>query len=990
MARNALPKQYPLDPEHPLPAADKPHPSGLDAVRSDDASLAALLRDEVMATAIAAREDPCAFFEFVMRRFDKPGEPVEIADHQRLLIEFVEAHARSAVMAPVGGSKTMVLLALTLWHLGRDVELRGAIVSATEAQASEVLLLVRDYVENSAELRLVFPHLRRSTRAGDPWTQSALTVERPRGIKDPSLIAVGLDSTRIVGKRLNWVFVDDVLNFENTATKEARAKTVALLDTQVMSRLDPYGSKACITNTPWHPDDAVHECEKRGWATMRMDILGDVTILDDSEAKPGEEFDSPLIRPAWEGSPVCRLATHDPDPTNQVPLWPEYRPLEWIEARRREHLPHRFNQLYRAQARDDGSAMCKQEYVALCLDKARKLGVRDLAREYRGPNPTFTGVDLAVSPGEESDDTAFFTFEARPDGVKVVLDVECGKWSGPDIMRKLFAKIAAYNSVARVENNAAQQYLISFALDHDVSAPIKGHCTGRTKAHPEHGVPSLFLEMSNGAWAFPYGRRGQLDPHLQRFIDGCTGYSPSRHTDDALMACVAPGALVTTLRGPVKVEDVLVGDRVLTHRGRFRRVTETMSRAYKGIAHRVRGTGNLAFTLTDEHPVWCTPARIETETRRNRVVPEDGGWGFRAVGGLEVGPMARSPFLESPRWPAGKGCSIDLAQFLPIPKKKASRWTVTEDELYWPLNGGKTFKRRLELEDEAAMLAGLYLAEGSIGGEEHIVSFALHRREKHLAKFVTRWMGELFGARCVVVQGNGNGVRVDCRTKLGARFFRRFGKGATKCLPWEWWAAMTPQARLKVARGWMMGDGCYVVQRGVAKLSGVSISRSLLAQVQQAFWAEDYLPTMGLFQKAGSKPFADNPSTCQDSWKIALNQRDTRSYLAWLEPVENKHWGADGTPERRKGVSDRTNSRGMVRGGHTLQRLERREAFTYVGPVYNFHVEGDESYVVEGVAVHNCYFAREQAKKFGALRARKDGSQQGRGAASVVSRIMAR
>lgn len=523
-----FPAQYTLLPSN--------RPSGLDAVRGDDAGLVAVLRDELMAMAEAAREDPCVFIEFVMKRFDRPTEPIEIADHQRVMVDFVEAHARCAVMAPVGISKTLVLVALTLWHLGRDPELRGAVVSATEAQAADLVSLVRGYIDDSDELHMVFPHLRRSQRQGDPWTQTSLTVDRPRGIKDPSLIAVGLDSTRIIGKRLNWVFVDDVLNFENTATKEARAKTIALLDTQVMSRLDPAGGKACMTNTPWHPDDAIHEAEKRGWATMRMDILGDITVLDDSETPRGSEWDSPLLRPAWPGSPICRLATHDPDPRNEAVLWPEFRPREWVEARRRENLPQRFNQLYRAQARDDGTAMCKQEYVALCLQKARQLGVQDFVRGYRGPNPTFTGVDLAVSPGEEADDTAFFTFEARPDGHKVVLDIECGKWSGPEIVRKLFAKIAAYNSVARVENNGAQQYLISFALDMDISAPIKAHCTGRVKAHPEHGLPSLFLEMSNGAWAFPYGRRGQLDPHLQRFIDGCTGYVPSKHTDDALMA----------------------------------------------------------------------------------------------------------------------------------------------------------------------------------------------------------------------------------------------------------------------------------------------------------------------------------------------------------------------------------------------------------------------------------------------------------------------
>jgi hypothetical protein len=511
-------------------------PTGADILAGDDAQAAADLRDAVLEAAEAARDDVCAFFEFVMRRFDAPA-PITLAPHQRVALEFIMAHDRSVLIACVGGSKTFLVAGLTLFMLGQNPELRGAVVSAAEEQAAKTLGIVRDYIEGSAELRMVFPHLVRSPRLGDAWTQTALTIDRESGIKDASLTAYGLDSDRIIGSRLNWIIIDDVLNDTNTHTKEQRDKVYNQVQMKVLSRLDPKGAKVVVTNTPWHPDDIVHELEKGGWAAMRMDIYGDITVYDD--ATSAEPWDSEQLRPANDdaNTPVCRLVAHDPDPGNTVPLWPERYDVEWIEQKRKEHLPQRFNQLYRALCRDDGSSMCKAEYVDACLKRARDLGIYSFVSRYDGGNPTFTGVDLAVSPGEESDDTAFFTFEARPDGLKVILDIEAGKWSGPVIVEKLLEKHARYKSIIRVESNAAQDFVRQFALARDISLPVKAHMTGRAKAHPEHGVASLFVEMSNGAWAFPNTRRGEMHPAMQRFVDECLYYAPSKHTGDVQMAC---------------------------------------------------------------------------------------------------------------------------------------------------------------------------------------------------------------------------------------------------------------------------------------------------------------------------------------------------------------------------------------------------------------------------------------------------------------------
>lgn len=499
--------------------------------------LAALL----MARAARARLDIGAFFELVIKE-EHSRRAIKVAPHQRILFEFAQAHPLSVIMLPVGHTKTYSVATLGLYGIGKDPTSRGAFVSATQAQAAKPLGMLRDYIDGSAELRLVFPSLVPSRREGDPWTQTAITVDRPAGIRDASFVAAGMDSGAIPGSRLKWINVDDFLNRANTATKEQRDKHYEWFDTSVLSRLDPKGGFCCVTNTAWHPNDLLHRLRDEGWPTLRMEIGGAIEISNtDWDPKDPE-----ALRPEAPGSALCRLAAHDPDPTNEVPLFPARITVEIIADLQRRHLPISFNQLYRNIPRDDGTSKCKKEYIDSCLWAARNKvnpGHLQFVSMYEGSNQTFTGVDLAVSPGEEHDDVAFFTFEVLPSGHRKILEIEVGQWPGPEIVDKILDKGKRYKSVVRVENNGAQDFIRQFALNKDVSVPIKAHCTGRNKAHPEYGVESLFVELMNGAWLFPNSGRSTdwgpgctVHPAMKRAIEACLYYSPSRHTDDVLMA----------------------------------------------------------------------------------------------------------------------------------------------------------------------------------------------------------------------------------------------------------------------------------------------------------------------------------------------------------------------------------------------------------------------------------------------------------------------
>lgn len=503
-----------------------------------------------------AKDDPAAFFEFVMRE-ETTRARIQTMPHQRLVFEFIEANPLCVIRMPIGTSKTYMMVALSLYFLGKDPTSRGAIVSATEEQAAKVLGAARDYIESSQELRAVFPELRPSQRTADPWQQTKITVDRPAGIRDPSLRAVGID-TKLPGSRLSWVVVDDILSLDNTATPHLRAQGHRAFEANVLSRLDPKGARLCVTNTPWvapsssDPGDLTYVLEAAGWPTLTVSAFGEIKITN------APDFDSDEIRPS-EGSvgpeDPHRLAAHDtpeylalvygdappPNPALDeeeiVPLWPERYSLEYLEQKRREFRPREFAQLFESKARSEADDRLKEEWIIAAKAEGRKLGFHRFgAAPPPGAIAIATGVDLAVGKKKRNDRSAIVTIAVLPDRRRVVLDIEVGRFGGLDIVNKVIAKHDLFGSIARVENNAAQDFLLQWIRATDKSVPIRAHTTGKNKADPRHGVESLFIEIEQGAWIFPCGLDGRSPGSLDELLQDLRQYEPDVHTGDVLMA----------------------------------------------------------------------------------------------------------------------------------------------------------------------------------------------------------------------------------------------------------------------------------------------------------------------------------------------------------------------------------------------------------------------------------------------------------------------
>lgn len=388
-----------------------------------------------------------------------------------------------------------------VWEVCTSPSKRIAIVSNTaEPHAVKILSSIRAHIANNPRVARVFPDAKPSDKAGDPWGQSQITVERGTIAKDPSVQSLGVYGP-INGSRLDGIILDDILNFENTRTPEQIQKVCDWLDSEVLTRVTPNGWIHWI-GTPWNPADPMHKfAERAGWSSQ-----------------------------SW-----CAVRNPDAPMEEWEPLWPEQFSRDRLIEIYHGTTPINFARKYLCRVRMDSASRFQQAWI----DKAKELG-RIYTMTDRQPHglsgkpwACFTGVDLGVGQKEGHDLTVLFTVALDERMRKVVCEIQAGRWTAPDIVQRIHSCAYRFNSQILVENNQGQDFIVQWAGNDGL--PVLGFTTTAGKKFDEHfGIESLAVEMRNGGWVIP--SRGGVDPEVEAWIQEMLFYSPEAHTGDRLMA----------------------------------------------------------------------------------------------------------------------------------------------------------------------------------------------------------------------------------------------------------------------------------------------------------------------------------------------------------------------------------------------------------------------------------------------------------------------
>ena len=461
-----------------------------------------------------ARIDPAYFTEFAFPN-EKTRKKIKNAEFHKDWHEFLNDNRWAVLISPVEHGKTIqVGLSRTIWEIGKNPYIRILLVGESKPAARKLLRAIINNIEHNPQIKEVFPHLRRSRFKKDPWNTEDIVVDKPTPTREPTIQARGVGSKNILGSRLDLIILDDILNLENTSSQTQRDKYEEWFDTTCFTRVqDDYDAdgnvvhagKVYAIGTPWHREDLLHRLKRRpGWAVKEYSA---VLNRDDPPHK---------WRPLW----------------NRV--WPSQRLLDRMDGM----TITSFHRKFLCTVITDALRRFKKEWIdnMFALGKGRKFLESVPFASAGGYLPTYTGVDLGIGKGVNDALTVFFTIalEERTNR-RIVIDVESGKWDGPEILAKAQEKHRRFHSQLFVESNQAQKHTAQFIGE---KVPCKGLFTSQqNKFDEEFGVESVAVELRQALWVAPSGKTVEdIHPELKLWRDDMDHYDPEEHTGDHLMA----------------------------------------------------------------------------------------------------------------------------------------------------------------------------------------------------------------------------------------------------------------------------------------------------------------------------------------------------------------------------------------------------------------------------------------------------------------------
>lgn len=386
--------------------------------------------------------------------------------------------------------------------------------------------------------------------------------------------------------------------------------------------------------------------------------------------------------------------------------------------------------------------------------------------------------------------------------------------------------------------------------------------------------------------------------------------------------CFPVGTMVLTREGYRPIEQVDVGDEVLTHQCRWRPVTAVMSTVKPLV--RLRGHGHPGLRVSPEHPFYV----------RTNVAPY---WKPKQLGDPDWHPAstldAGGLFWATP-------CVFPADVVPPIPTYRERHTTISAD-LLW--------------------LAGRYIADGwtrLTDTRADLVITCGHHKADDFRSRVALW--ERSGARA-----GADEMAWHERDTATARQFTtghrglvewlrmHFGHGAaSKTIP-GWALGMVREFREALLAGYLSGDGCVVRGAGNPVVVATTVSKALAFGIRALAASLGHCPSV----------------YCREDQPNVIQGRTVNTLPAW-----SVRWRVEVDPQHAQTVVD---------GSLMWSPIKEREDDAGLAEVFNLSVEEDESYVVEGIVVHNC---THHSKAKGSKPRDKGKAEKSRGLAWVVVR----
>ncbi len=260
------------------------------------------------------------------------------------------------------------------------------------------------------------------------------------------------------------------------------------------------------------------------------------------------------------------------------------------------------------------------------------------------------------------------------------------------------------------------------------------------------------------------------------------------------------------------INQITVGELVLTHSGEYKPVTKVWDMSYSGPLYRIYAFGKPEpLSCTEDHPIIAV-SRPVSKRKDGRLLRVTAPLEFHKPGELKPGDYLVSPIIH-------KVIHTDRYE--------------KDVPMY---RGGKTVRRQsLDASPELFRLVGYYYAEGSCDGGRR-VNFDFNQNERDTyARDCGDLAAKFFGKECKIKKNGEHGIRLVLDSAIAEDFFSQFGKGAANKKMPDWVFFAEPVKQVELLKGEWQGDGCRVKQARQKYLNITTTSKALAFQLQSVY-----------------------------------------------------------------------------------------------------------------------------------------------------------
>jgi len=407
--------------------------------------------------------------------------------------------------------------------------------------------------------------------------------------------------------------------------------------------------------------------------------------------------------------------------------------------------------------------------------------------------------------------------------------------------------------------------------------------------------------------------------------------------------CIPPKTLIWANPSLKTIEELSIGDFVMSSDGKYNQIESILKRPYKGNLISITVPYQTwPILVTPEHPILAIEAKgCKADRSQTLCYPK------------ENPKCQKCQFYKKyqPEWTPAKDISaigkrnswprhIVLMPILSITKDITSL-SISEIAQITPPFIRNKVKAEIAINEDFMKLAGYYLAEGSVNFRKRgtLLRFDFGPTEDTLAQDAVKLLNKIFSVKAKVVPEE-TSLRVQISSLLLGHFFNNlFGSGANqKQLP-GWVLSLPTYKQIALLYGFWLGDGSWHKSYGRDVMAAGTSSRNL------AFGLRVILHRLGIIHNltyTKTRPSKINGRLIQsgkDIYVIQINSNGTARLSNLLHLPINYRFVQS--------------SKGGIDAQWVYLPVKKVTEIPYNGIVMNLETT-KQTYCAEGVIVHNC------------------------------------